>query len=129
MKPRSMHAIIAEILHVCEQRTKRTHVIYKANLSHSMLQGYVELAWQSGLLEELPDRSLLITEKGREYLAHFTRAERMLRMAVEVEADGGASSEEEREGRRHNHNHHHQQQHPASSATAATSQQVVPTYT
>ncbi|UVS68212.1 winged helix-turn-helix domain-containing protein [Nitrososphaera viennensis] len=75
-----MHAIVAEILHVCEQKTKRTHVIYKANLSHSMLQGYVELAWQSGLLEELPDRSLLITEKGRAYLAHFTTAEKMLKL-------------------------------------------------
>ncbi|HVX01914.1 MAG TPA: winged helix-turn-helix domain-containing protein [Nitrososphaera sp.] len=129
MKPRSMHAIIAEILHVCEQRTKRTHVIYKANLSHSMLQGYVELAWQSGLLEELPDRSLLITEKGREYLAHFTRAESMLRMtAVATEEDAGGAPSEESEGRRRNHN---QQQRSVSSTTATTttSQQVVPTYT
>jgi predicted transcriptional regulator len=89
MKPRSMHAIIAEILQVCVQKTKRTHVIYKANLSHSMLQGYVELAWQSGLLEEMPDRSLLITEKGREYLAHFTSAEKMLKL-------NGSVSEEQR---------------------------------
>ncbi|MEO9364019.1 MAG: winged helix-turn-helix domain-containing protein [Nitrososphaera sp.] len=107
MKPRSMHAIVAEILQVCVQKTKRTHVIYKANLSHSMLQGYVELAWQSGLLEELPDRSLLITEKGREYLAHFTSAEKMLKL------DASDSASEERE-------------HPASAAAAS---QVVDAYT
>jgi predicted transcriptional regulator len=79
MKPRSMHAIVAEILQVCEQRTKRTHVIYKANLSHTMLLEYVELACKSGLVEELQDRSLLITEKGRRYLEHFTTVESMLR--------------------------------------------------
>jgi|SRR5581483_697334 predicted transcriptional regulator len=107
MKPRSMHAIIAEILQVCVQKTKRTHVIYKANLSHSMLQGYVELAWQSGLLEELPDRSLLITEKGREYLAHFTSAEKMLKL----NGSSGVSEEEER---------------PAAAAAAS---QVVNSYT
>jgi predicted transcriptional regulator len=107
MKPRSMHAIIAEILQVCVQKTKRTHVIYKANLSHSMLQGYVELAWQSGLLEELPDRSLLITEKGREYLAHFTSAEKMLKL-------NGSSSVSEEEER------------PAAAAAAS---QVVNSYT
>lgn len=95
MKPRSMHAIVAEILQVCEQKTKRTHVIYKANLSHSMLQGYVELAWQSGLLEEMPDRSLLITEKGREYLAYFTRAEKMLRIAEQENASSGEASPSE----------------------------------
>ncbi|HEX6562120.1 MAG TPA: winged helix-turn-helix domain-containing protein [Nitrososphaera sp.] len=102
-----MHAIIAEILQVCVQKTKRTHVIYKANLSHSMLQGYVELAWQSGLLEELPDRSLLITEKGREYLAHFTSAEKMLKL----NGSSGVSEEEER------------------SAAAAAASQVVNSYT
>ncbi len=107
IKPRSMHAIIAEILHVCEQKTKRTHVIYRANLSHSMLQGYVELAWQSGLLQELPDRSLLITEKGREYLSHFTSAERMLKLPP------NKSSEEE--------------QH--STVQAAATSQVINTYT
>jgi predicted transcriptional regulator len=106
IKPRSMHAIIAEILHVCEQKTKRTHVIYRANLSHSMLQGYVELAWQSGLLQELPDRSLLITEKGREYLSHFTSAERMLKLPT------NKTSEEE--------------QHPTVQAARS---QVINTYT
>ncbi len=107
IKPRSMHAIIAEILHVCEQKTKRTHVIYRANLSHSMLQGYVELAWQSGLLQELPDRSLLITEKGREYLSHFTSAERMLKLPP------NDTSEEERR----------------SAVQASARSQVINTYT
>lgn len=112
MKPRSMHAIIAEILRVCEQKTKRTHVIYKANLSHSMLQGYVELAWQSGLLDELPDRSLLITEKGREYLTHFTTAEKMLTLSN----NGVPSLEEDEE--------QHQKQSPAQAAP-----QVIDTFT
>jgi predicted transcriptional regulator len=82
MKPRSIHAIMAGILHVCEQRTKRTHIIYKANLSHSMLLEYVQLALRNGLLQEMPDRTLLIAEKGREYLAHFTIVERMLQDSV-----------------------------------------------
>ncbi|WP_158384873.1 winged helix-turn-helix domain-containing protein [Candidatus Nitrososphaera evergladensis] len=120
MKPRSMHAIIAEILRVCEQKTKRTHVIYKANLSHSMLQGYVELAWQSGLLDELPDRSLLITEKGREYLAHFTCAEKMLRINNNIDAVPSSPEEEEEE---------QQRQRPSVKAATAAASQVIDTYT
>ena len=54
---RSSHGIIAGILKVCEQETKRTHVLYKANLSYSMAAEYFTLLVKSGLLHELPKLS------------------------------------------------------------------------
>lgn len=90
-KPRSMHRIIATLLEVCEQRTKRTHVIYKVNLSHSMLLEYVELAIKNGLIEEMPDdRSLLTTEKGRAYLEHFSIVERLLTAGLNSNDDNNS---------------------------------------
>lgn len=75
---RSSHGIIAGILQVCEQETKRTHVIYRANLSFSMATEYFSLLVKSGLLQELQGRSLRITEKGRVYLQHFHYINQML---------------------------------------------------
>lgn len=75
---RSSHGIIAGILQVCEQETKRTHVLYRANLSYSMAAEYFSLLIRSGLLQELPGRSLRITDKGRVYLQHFRYIDQML---------------------------------------------------
>jgi predicted transcriptional regulator len=75
---RSSHSIIAGILEVCEQETKRTRVLSRANISYSMATEYFSLLIRCGLLQELQGRSLRITEKGRSYLQHFRYIDQML---------------------------------------------------
>ncbi|MGI0019085.1 MAG: winged helix-turn-helix domain-containing protein [Nitrososphaera sp.] len=75
---RDPYSILATILQICEQRTMRTHVIYKANLSYSMLQEYIGLALHKDLLDEAADRSLTTTTKGRLFLVEYEAIERML---------------------------------------------------
>jgi predicted transcriptional regulator len=54
---RSRMALIADILIVVEKGIARTHLMYKANLSHRMLSVYVPFLLQHGLLEEAPSES------------------------------------------------------------------------
>jgi predicted transcriptional regulator len=75
---RGMFEIIGTMLQICCQKTKRTHLIYKANLSSAMLDHYLELALEKGLLEIYQDRSMVITAKGRLYLDEYEKIERIL---------------------------------------------------
>jgi predicted transcriptional regulator len=48
---RSNPEIIAEILNLCKQPQKKTQVMYKTNLSWSMLQRYLSQLLSKGFLE------------------------------------------------------------------------------
>jgi predicted transcriptional regulator len=75
---RDMYDILATFLRLCEQSTKRTHVIYRANLSHAMFQEYLQTAMRTGLVEENVDRSLTTTAKGRLFLREYLVVEKLL---------------------------------------------------
>jgi predicted transcriptional regulator len=66
---RGMLEMIASILTTCLEGTKKTHIMYKANLTSTSLNEYLEFLLKNGLLE----RSELYrtTTKGRMYLEHF----------------------------------------------------------
>ena len=73
-----MFDVLASFLRICEQNTKRTHVIYKANLSSSMFQEYLQTVLRTGLVEENNDRSLTTTDKGRLFLREYSVVEKLL---------------------------------------------------
>jgi predicted transcriptional regulator len=77
-QPRGMYDILATFLRLCEQSTKRTHVIYRANLSHAMFQEYLQTALRAGLIEENDDRSLTTTAKGHLFLREYSVVEKLL---------------------------------------------------
>lgn len=55
-------------------KIKPTHLLYKGNLSHTMMIEYVEELQKSGFLNEIPlGRGKLyeITENGREFLMKY----------------------------------------------------------
>jgi len=69
---RSMFDIIADMLNVVSGRTKKTKIMYGANLSYTLLQKYLDDMRQAGLvIYERKGRCYLITDKGREFLEAY----------------------------------------------------------
>ena len=75
--------IIYEILSLCNGGlTKRTHIMYKCNLSFQQLKKYLELLNLLGLLEKRKVAGKVlyqIMEKGREFLKDYQRLDKLLR--------------------------------------------------
>jgi predicted transcriptional regulator len=64
--------IIADILKVAEATVKKTQIMYRANLSYTVLQKYLaELTESSLLAYEDKKQSYNLTNKGREYLTLY----------------------------------------------------------
>ncbi|MCI0558485.1 MAG: winged helix-turn-helix domain-containing protein [Nitrososphaera sp.] len=70
--------IIADILSLGESWTRKTTIMYKANLSHQMLKFYLWHMVELGLLEESEDMQFRTTEKGKEFLAYYQKIGRLL---------------------------------------------------
>jgi predicted transcriptional regulator len=69
---RSRFDIIADILHVVSGRAKKTHIMYRANLSHRLLQKYLAEVRRSSLVSyERKGRCYVLTPKGQEFLEHY----------------------------------------------------------
>ena len=84
-KPRSRNAnrgrieIIGDILEVClDGVTRRTHIMYRGNLSYLMLKEYTEELIRKSLIEEKNSGSFITTDKGRAFLKHYERIREML---------------------------------------------------
>lgn len=72
---RGRFEIIANILELATVRVKKTHVMYRANLSYQQTLYYFKEMQEKGLIgqhEEQGGIVYLTTEKGREYLGHFS---------------------------------------------------------
>ncbi|MEK6919014.1 MAG: winged helix-turn-helix domain-containing protein [Nanoarchaeota archaeon] len=78
-KKRSKLEIIRDILQLIKLksgRIKPTHILYKSNLSYSMMSDYLEELISKGFIKQinLPDgktRTYEITRKGDEYLSKY----------------------------------------------------------
>ena len=79
MARRNKLEIIHDILQLIKQksgRIKPTHILYKSNLSYSMMGEYMEELTGKGLVKEVQlssgkGRTYEITRKGNEYLAKY----------------------------------------------------------
>ena len=78
---RSRIGILVNILTVAERPTIKTHIMYKANLSHRQLEKYLAFLKQKEMLREFVDdktgnRVYETTEKGNDFLkeyGHFSK--------------------------------------------------------
>lgn len=61
--------MMASILEVCLEGTKKTHIMYRANISSDSLGDYLELLVSLDMLEK--SEMYRTTVKGRIYLEHF----------------------------------------------------------
>lgn len=75
--------IIADILKVAMDEPLKTHIMYKANLSHVQLKGYLNRLLEMGLLTVVTDPvdarpRYRLTEKGLQFLKDYARLHRSL---------------------------------------------------
>ena len=69
--------ILASILKVASNGSLKTHIMYKANLSHRQLERYLAFLEERGLLaqgvdEAMGNRIYRITEKGFDFLREYS---------------------------------------------------------
>jgi predicted transcriptional regulator len=76
-KKRDRLEIIKDILSVIRQRNgkiKPTHILYKSNLSHQMMEDYLGELKEKGFIQEHKKergKTYSVTEKGSEYLDKY----------------------------------------------------------
>ena len=72
--------IIGDILGVClAGDAKRTHIMYRGNLSHDMLKTYTDELVGKGLVEIVGNKGQFrTTEKGKEFLNHYGKIREIL---------------------------------------------------
>jgi predicted transcriptional regulator len=69
-KNRDRVSIIAAILESANGGSSKTHIMFGANLSFSLLEKYLDVALDSGFIR-LEDSKYHLTECGREYLKDY----------------------------------------------------------
>jgi len=68
--------ILATILKVAGNRTLKTHIMYRANLSHRQLKKYLTFLETNGMLARVVEDEVTkfqVTEKGMEFLKDYER--------------------------------------------------------
>ena len=64
--------IIAEMLSIIVNKAKKTHIMYKANLSYTLLCKYLDLLLSSSLVKyNREDKTYELTKRGELYLDHY----------------------------------------------------------
>jgi predicted transcriptional regulator len=91
--------IIGDILGVClAGNAKRTHIMYRGNLSHDMLKSYTDELVSKGLVEVSDKGQFRTTEKGKEFLTHYGKIRELL--ANSISHDGQTREHENPTGSR-----------------------------
>jgi predicted transcriptional regulator len=77
-------SVIADILRVAMYEPLKTRIMYKANLSHRQLTGYLNRLLQLGFLDVAADPAdprprYSVTEKGLQFLKDYGKLNRLLR--------------------------------------------------
>jgi predicted transcriptional regulator len=77
LRNRTRVEILSKILDVAGRGALKTHIMYRANLSHRQLEKYLAFLKENGLLEEAsdPDTGPMyrVTQKGIDFLKDYSR--------------------------------------------------------
>jgi len=73
MERRDHLMIIAEILRIARKGVKKTHLVYKANLNHALLEKYLVKLEKQGLISRNieSERKIQTTERGKQFVEKF----------------------------------------------------------
>lgn len=84
-KNRGRLEIIRDMLYAASEKTKKTRIMYQANLSYQLLEKYLKSLLESGLVERVDDSFYLITWRGKEFLQTYDDyLERCRRLGEEI---------------------------------------------
>ena len=78
-RKRSRANIIYDMLSIIQERRgkiKPTHLMYKANLSHKQMKGYLEYLINNKFAEKVMENDkqlIIITKKGREFFLRYNQ--------------------------------------------------------
>ena len=80
---RSRVQIAANILEIAKTGSRKTRIMYLGNLSFALLQKYLEMLVQYGLLEVRgsSEKSYLATDKGKQFLEDYYELQKYSEMA------------------------------------------------
>ncbi len=70
-KNRDSLEIVRDVLSVASEKTKKTRIMYQANLSYRIMEKYLNSLLESGLIECSEDSFYVITWRGKEFLQMF----------------------------------------------------------
>jgi len=78
IRNRTRIEILANMLTVAHDGALKTHIMYKANLSHRQLEKYLEFLTNQGMIMKITDEyyggtKYRVTEKGIEFLKDYAR--------------------------------------------------------
>ena len=83
-KNRDKVEIVADILEICRNHTRKTNIMYQANLSFQLLTKYLRLLQQANLIKAGEGGSLYsATDKGLEFLKQYYELRHHSRIANE----------------------------------------------
>ena len=70
-KNRRRLEIVRDMLSVASVKTRKTRIMYQANLSYRQLEKYLKILLESGLVEFVDDSFYVITWRGKEFLQRY----------------------------------------------------------
>ncbi len=79
MKYRGKIEVVADMLSVAQERAKKTHIMYRGNLSFKVLNLYLRVVIKANLMSfDEETGCYLITKKGRLFLEVFKKYKRLI---------------------------------------------------
>lgn len=76
-----MIEIMSDIMNLSTVGTRKTHIMYGANLSYEQVLRYLEKLQGEGFIEERVEEGQTVyrtTEKGRSFLDHFSKVSELM---------------------------------------------------
>ena len=84
-KNRSSLEILRDMLSVATKRSRKTRILYDAHLNYLLLEKYLKILLENGLLKTVDDSFYLVTWKGKNFLQEYEdHLERCSRIGEEI---------------------------------------------
>lgn len=83
-KRRSSAKILRDILYVARNGKKKTHILFGSNLNLTMLEKYIRLAMDAGLLERT-EKLYITTQKGEDFIKSYDLYQNLLQDLEQLE--------------------------------------------
>lgn len=70
-KNRTSLEIVRDMLSVATERSRKTRILYDAHLNHRLLEKYLKILLENGLLKPVDDSCYVVTGKGKDFLQNY----------------------------------------------------------